>query len=129
MRSGPGQAMSIDSVNLNNKLAELGIQVEYRWVPSHEGIEGNESEDETAKEAAKNKDGKALRLGEIWQALFMARVQRTVTEAKWTDTEAWWKAKFNSKKMVYRMNKKRRMPVLLGKAKMKIAGRYFQLKV
>jgi len=59
----------------------------------------------------------------------MARVQRTVTEAKWTDTEAWWKAKFNSKKMVYRMNKKRRMHVLLGKAKKKIAGRYFQLKV
>jgi hypothetical protein len=59
----------------------------------------------------------------------MARVQCKVTEAKWTDTEAWWKAKFNSKKTVNRMNKKRKMHVLLGEAMKKIAGRYFQLKV
>ncbi|KAF8542555.1 hypothetical protein BDD12DRAFT_876209 [Trichophaea hybrida] len=38
-----------------------------------------------------------------------ARVQRKVTEAKWKETDAWWKAKFNSNE--------------------KIAGRYFQLKV
>jgi ribonuclease HI len=121
--------MAIDSVNLNNKLAGLGIQVEYRWVPSHEGVEGNEKADEAAKAAAINKDGEALRLREKFKGWSMARVQRTVTEAKWKETEEWWKAKFNSKRKRYKLNKKRRMHRLLGEAKKKIAGRYFQLKV
>jgi ribonuclease HI len=126
---GPGQAMAIDCVNLNNKLAGLGIQVEYRWVPSHNGVEGNEKADEAAKAAAENKNGKALELKEKFKGWSMARVQREVTEAKWQETEQWWKAKFNSKRKGYKLNKKRRMHTLLGEAKKKIAGRYFQLKV
>jgi ribonuclease HI len=126
---GPGQLMAIDSVNLNNKLAELGIQEEYRWVPSHEGVEGNERADEAAKAAAMNEDGEALELREKFKGWSMARVQRKVTEAKWKETNAWWKAKFNNKRKGYKLNGKRRMHTLLGEAKKEIAGRYFQMNV
>jgi hypothetical protein len=50
-------------------------------------------------------------------------------EAKWSETEKWWKAKFNGKKGKYRLNKKRRMSKLLGKTKKSIGGRFLQLKV
>jgi ribonuclease HI len=81
--------MAMDSVNINNKLVGLGVQVEYRWVPSHEGVERNEKADEEAKAAAKNEDGEDLRLREKFRGWSMARVQRKVTEAKETVTEAW----------------------------------------
>jgi ribonuclease HI len=58
MQTGPGQAMVIDTVNLNNKFAGLGVQVEYMWVPSHEGVESNEKADAAAKAAVANVDGK-----------------------------------------------------------------------
>ncbi|KAF8534323.1 hypothetical protein BDD12DRAFT_913521 [Trichophaea hybrida] len=63
------------------------------------------------------------------QGAIAAKVQRRVTEAKWTETGKWWKAKFKNKKTVYRLNKKRRIHKLLGQVKKKIAGRYLQLKV
>jgi hypothetical protein len=58
----------------------------------------------------------------------LARIQKEVTEAKWTETEAWWKAKFN-KKAIYRINRKRMMPVEVSLAKKSITSRYLQLKV
>jgi ribonuclease HI len=42
---GPGPRITIKAVRWNNQLAGKGIQVVYRWVPSHEGVEGNEEED------------------------------------------------------------------------------------
>jgi ribonuclease HI len=99
MHPRPEQAMAIDSVNLNNQLAGHRIQVEYRWVLSHKGVEGNERADEAAKAAAKNEDGEALRRREKFRGSSMARVQRNIRKAKRTVTEASWKAKFdNSKK-------------------------------
>jgi hypothetical protein len=59
----------------------------------------------------------------------MANVQRRVTEAKWSETEKWWKAKFNGKKAGYQMNNKRKMSKLLDETKKTITGRFLQLKV
>lgn len=36
------------------KLTHLGIQVEFCWIPSHVGIEGNEAADKLAKRALGN---------------------------------------------------------------------------
>jgi ribonuclease HI len=47
---------------LNNKLAGMGILVEYRWMPLHEGVEGNEKADKQAKAATQNKSGGAKEL-------------------------------------------------------------------
>jgi ribonuclease HI len=73
--------MAINSVNLNNKLAGLVIQVEYRWVPFHKGIEGNEKGYEAAKATAMIEDGEVLEFREKFKGWSMARVQREVTEA------------------------------------------------
>jgi hypothetical protein len=52
MRLGPGQSIAINTVEHNNKLFAKGIQVVYRWVPSHKGVEGNQKADEKAKATA-----------------------------------------------------------------------------
>jgi ribonuclease HI len=46
--SGPGQAMAITSVKFNNRLAEMGTQVEFRWVSLHKGVEQNEKAHQAA---------------------------------------------------------------------------------
>jgi len=38
---GPGQVLALRTMNWVDVLARKNIQVEYRWVPAHEGIEGN----------------------------------------------------------------------------------------
>jgi ribonuclease HI len=56
--------LKYNATSASNFVAGLGVQVEYRWVLSHEGVEGNEKADEAAKAAARNEDGEALRLRE-----------------------------------------------------------------
>ncbi|KAF8538549.1 hypothetical protein BDD12DRAFT_884988 [Trichophaea hybrida] len=105
-----------------------GVEIEYRWVPSDEGIERNEKADEQAKAATERVEG-TLELVKGYNGWSMATVQRRVTEAKWIGTEKWWKEKFNGKKVGYRMNEKRRMSKLLGETKKSVVGRFLQLKV
>ena len=52
----------------------MGVQVEYRWVPSHEGVEGNEEADEAAKKAAVNEEEGILRLQDRYKGWSMAKV-------------------------------------------------------
>jgi len=43
---GPGQVLALRTMNWADALAWRNIQVEYRWVPAHKGIEGNEEADQ-----------------------------------------------------------------------------------
>ena len=49
---GPGQVLALWTMNWVDALARKNIQVEYRWVPAHKGIEGNEEADQQATKAA-----------------------------------------------------------------------------
>jgi len=49
---GPGQVLALRTMNWADALARKNIQVEYRWVPAHKGIEGNEEADQQATKAA-----------------------------------------------------------------------------
>jgi len=49
---GPGQVLVLRTINWVNALARKNIQVEYRWVPAHNGVEGNEEVDQQAAKAA-----------------------------------------------------------------------------
>ena len=51
-----GQASLAGCLDLVSQLREKGIRAELRWVPAHQGILGNETADEHAKEAAQKID-------------------------------------------------------------------------
>jgi ribonuclease HI len=56
--------MPIQSIKYNNFLAGQGVDVQYRQVPSHENVEGNENMDTLAKMEARNKEEEVLELQE-----------------------------------------------------------------
>ena len=88
-KPGRGQRVTIKMVEHNNKLFTKGTEVVYRWVPSHEGVEGNEKADEEVKAAALGEEKGIKAIAERYRGMSLARIQREVTEAKWTETEAW----------------------------------------
>jgi len=49
---GPGQVLALRTMNWVDALDRKNIQVEYRWVPAHKGIEGNEEADQQTTKAA-----------------------------------------------------------------------------
>jgi ribonuclease HI len=51
-KPGPGQVLALQTMNWESELTEKNIRVEYRWVPAHKGVEGNEDADLQATKAA-----------------------------------------------------------------------------
>jgi ribonuclease HI len=48
----PGQTWASAILRTTEEICRLNIQLEFRWVPGHAGIEGNETADQLAKDAA-----------------------------------------------------------------------------
>ncbi|KAF8538296.1 hypothetical protein BDD12DRAFT_741716, partial [Trichophaea hybrida] len=54
---GPGQRMAKNTIEWNKKIVGMGVEIEYQWVPSHKGVEGNEKAYEQAKAAVERVEG------------------------------------------------------------------------
>jgi ribonuclease HI len=42
---GSAQVLALRTMNWESELTDKNISVEYRWVPAHKGVEGNEEAD------------------------------------------------------------------------------------
>jgi len=70
---GPGQAMVQQIHQLERSLADQGVEIRYFWVPSHEGVPGNEAADRAAKQAADDRM-------DLLQYTTLAHLNRQISE-------------------------------------------------
>jgi ribonuclease HI len=87
---GPGQALALRMMNWESELTEKNIRVEYRWVPVHKGVEGNEEADLQATKAAYKHCGSYTETQNPQKHLSyvsFAHISRRLTETKWEETK------------------------------------------
>jgi len=83
---GPGQVLALRTMNWKSQLLKKNIQVEYRWVPTHKGIEGNKEADLQATKAAYKHCGSYTETQNplsLLNYISFAHIGRWLTEAKW----------------------------------------------
>jgi len=129
---GPGQVLALRTMNWESELTDKNIQVEYRWVPAHKGVEGNEEADQQATKAAYKHCGSYTETQNPLSHLnyiSFAHIGRWLTETKWEE----------SKKEIKEMGKKSRHSYqydlvkrggnsAVMKSQKSIAARFYQLK-
>jgi len=140
---GPGQQYALEArrhiVALRTK--EPNAQIEIRWCPSHQGIEGNETADEWAKLAADEPDANGVEWlsttdpdGEVRRRAFplprsLANSKRGFTEQKWADSKSWTRKKLTrTTNWKYRPGENQKPDPTVAKARKRLAARFYQLK-
>jgi len=129
---GPEQVLALRTMNWTDALARKNIQVEYRWVPAHKGIEGNEEADQQATKAAYKHCGSYTETQNplpFLDYISFSHVSRRPTEVKWEES------KKEIKKMGKKSNHSYRYDLVkrggnsgVMEAKKMIAARFYQLK-
>jgi len=85
---GPGQVLAQRTMNWADALAGKYIQVEYRWVPAHMGIEGNEEADQQATKVAYKHCGSYTETQNplpFLDYVSFSHISRRLSEAKWEE--------------------------------------------
>jgi ribonuclease HI len=94
---GPVQTWASAIIRTTEEISRLNIQLEFRWVPEHAGIEGNETADQIAKDAAAPDNEEELPSEED-RCTSLSQLWRCTTDAKWKRSDDWFDAKCESKK-------------------------------
>jgi hypothetical protein len=129
---GPGQALALRTMNWESELTDKNIQVEYRWVPAHKGVEGNEEADLQATKAAYKHCGSYTETQNPLQHLnyiSFAHIGRRLTEEKWEESKTEIKEMGKKSKHSYQydlVNRGGNSAVM--KSQKSIAARFYQLK-
>jgi len=117
---------------LDRCISQKNIQLEYRWVPAHKGIEGNEEADQQATKVAYKHCGSYTETQNPPQLLdyvFFSHVSRRLTEVKWEESKEeiikWGKKSKHSYR--YELVKREGNSAMMGAKKM-IAARFYQPK-
>jgi hypothetical protein len=79
---GPGQPSASAIVRTNEELCRMNIQVEFRWVPEHAGIEGNETAEQLPQDAATPENREELP-SEGDRCTSLSNWRRCTTDPKW----------------------------------------------
>jgi ribonuclease HI len=124
--SGPGQTWASAIIQNSNEILGQNIQLEFRWVPGHAGIAGNETTDEYAKAAAMPENEEELP-SHADRCTSLSHLRRCTTEAKWKRSNDWIQLKCRGKKY-YRMDEKHNPNKVISRTEKSTAQVYFQLK-
>jgi len=87
---GPRQVLALRMMNWVDALARKNIQVEYRWVPAHKGIEGNEEANQQATKAAYEHSGRYTETHNplpFLDYVSFSHVSRRLSETKWEESK------------------------------------------
>jgi len=87
---GPGRVLALWTTNWVDALARKNIQVEYRWVHAHKGIEGNEEADQQATKAAYKHCGSYTETHNplpFLDYVSFSHISRRLTEVKWEQSK------------------------------------------
>jgi len=129
---GPRQALTLRTMNWKRELADKNIQVEYQWVPAHNGVEGNEEADSQATKAAYKYCGSYTEMQNPqsrFNYVSFAHIGRRLTEVKWEESLKEIKEMGTKSKQSYRYDLvKRGGNEVAMESKKSIAARFYQLK-
>ena len=129
---GPGQVLALRMMNWADALARKNIHVEYRWVPAHKAIEGNEEADQQATKAAYKYCGSYTETQyplPFLDYVSFSHIFRRLTKVKWEESKNEIKEFGKKSKHSYQYNLvKRGGNSAVMEAKKTIAERFYQLK-
>jgi hypothetical protein len=106
-----------------------GIVIKYNnenWVSGHASIEGNESADQFAKDAAVPENEEELPFEED-RCTSLSHLRRCTTDAKWKRSDEWFVHKCRSRKY-YRLNDHYKPNRVIAKTEKSTAQIYYQIK-
>jgi len=129
---GQGQVLVLRTINWKSELLEKNIRVEYRWVPAHKGIEGNEEADLQATKAAYKHCGSYTETKNplpYLNYISFAHIGRRLMETKWDESKKEIKEMGKKLRHSYRYDLvKRGGNSAVMKSQKSIAARFYQLK-
>jgi hypothetical protein len=109
-----------------DEIRRQNIQVVFRWVPGHAGIEGNETADKFAKDAAEPENEEELPSEED-KYTSRSQLRRCTTDAKWKRSGEWFSHKCRRKKYC-RLDDQHKPNRGVAKTEKSTAQIYYQIK-
>ena len=109
------------------KLQQTGHHIQFRWVPGHSGLKGNER----ANLAARDRAERGGKLTERWSSL--AYIKKNVYDIRLQELIKWHELETQNREAsprgFYVLRRTEGISIALGNASKKYASRYYQLKV